>query len=92
MLPTSPTWLALTQNWQGIQGVAACCCRALLTLPACLSKQERACWHKVAETLDLQSQSTVSILYCCAPRQLVTPDQAVRLPVQHSPPGEGQSP
>lgn len=35
------------------------CSRAVLSLPACLSKRERAMWHQEAERLALKSQSTV---------------------------------
>jgi hypothetical protein len=34
-------------------------CRAVLSLPSCLSKRERAMWHAEADRLALNSQSTV---------------------------------
>jgi hypothetical protein len=38
---------------------AVLCCRAVLSLPSCLSKRERAMWHAEADRLALNSQSTV---------------------------------
>ena len=36
------------------------CCRACLKLPPSVSKQQRACWHQVAQGLGLHSASQVS--------------------------------
>ena len=41
------------------QASCTCCCRNALMFPPSLSKQQRALWHKLAQDVNLQSQSEV---------------------------------